>query len=372
MHDSSSQPAKDPARAAFFDILNGSVRLPSYKVHVVPYRTLYDVDDLAGSAGKLIEYPFDTIKVRLQSQPHILPSPSSSSSSHFSGPLDCLRQTLRNEGPTGLYRGLSSPLVGAMAENAVLFFVYARAQTMIKTWRGMEEGAEAQELGIGALVAAGAVSGAVASGVLTPIELVKCKLQVQSLQTPTPGPSSSSGGGALLSSASSSSSPTSIAGFHTKAPAPAPAPGPLALIKEIYREAGLKGFFRGQTGTFLRETGGSAAWFGMNEYIKQLFRNSSSPTGTRRTTNTTSETLIAGACAGVSYNFSLFPADTIKSRMQTSTKKEGETFVGVARDIWRASGVRGFYRGCGITVARSAPSSALIFFVYERLGEVLK
>ncbi|ODQ52235.1 mitochondrial carrier [Saitoella complicata NRRL Y-17804] len=344
MHDSSSQPAKDPARAAFFDILNGS---------------------MAGSAGKLIEYPFDTIKVRLQSQPHTLPSPSSLSSlsapssafapPHFSGPLDCLRQTLRNEGPTGLYRGLSSPLIGAMAENAVLFFVYARAQTVIKTWQGL---GEEEELGIGALVGAGAISGAVASGVLTPIELVKCKLQVQSLQHPT------------SSTVSAPSRGTGTAGFHTKAAGVVhSAPGPIALIKEIYHEAGLQGFFRGQTGTFLRETGGSAAWFGMNEYIKHIFR-ASSPTP--RTTNTTSETLIAGACAGVSYNFSLFPADTIKSRMQTSTKKEGETFVGVARDIWRASGVRGFYRGCGITVARSAPSSALIFFVYERLGEVLK
>jgi hypothetical protein len=47
-------------------------------------------------AGKLIEYPFDTVKTRLQSQP----------SDHrlFKGPLDCFRQTLVHEGFFGLYR----------------------------------------------------------------------------------------------------------------------------------------------------------------------------------------------------------------------------------------------------------------------------
>lgn len=47
---------------------------------------------------------FDTIKVRLQT----------SSTTHFTGPLDCLRQTLQREGLRGLYKGASPPLVGWM------------------------------------------------------------------------------------------------------------------------------------------------------------------------------------------------------------------------------------------------------------------
>jgi ornithine carrier protein len=35
--------------------------------------------------------------------------------------------------------------------------------------------------------------------------------------------------------------------------------------------------------------------------------------------------------------------------------------------IWRSYGVRGLYRGCGITVARSAPSSAFIFIIFDAL-----
>ena len=47
-------------------------------------------------AGKLVEYPFDTVKTRLQSQP--------SDYKLFKGPLDCFRQTLAHEGFFGLYR----------------------------------------------------------------------------------------------------------------------------------------------------------------------------------------------------------------------------------------------------------------------------
>ena len=47
---------------------------------------------------------FDTIKVRLQT----------SEKSQFKGPIDCLLQTLRNEGIRGLYKGATPPLVGWM------------------------------------------------------------------------------------------------------------------------------------------------------------------------------------------------------------------------------------------------------------------
>ena len=65
--------------------------------------------------GKYIEYPFDTVKVRLQSQPDHLPL-------QYKGPLDCFRQSIRADGFLGLYRGISAPLVGAALENSSLFF----------------------------------------------------------------------------------------------------------------------------------------------------------------------------------------------------------------------------------------------------------
>lgn len=39
--------------------------------------------------------------------------------SHFRGPVDCLMQTLRNEGFAGLYKGATPPLVGWMFMDSV-------------------------------------------------------------------------------------------------------------------------------------------------------------------------------------------------------------------------------------------------------------
>ena len=49
---------------------------------------------MAGIAGKIVEYPFDTIKVRLQCQPL----------NAVKGPIDCIRQGLQEEGFRGLYK----------------------------------------------------------------------------------------------------------------------------------------------------------------------------------------------------------------------------------------------------------------------------
>ena len=84
-----------------------------------------------------------------------------------------------------------------------------------------------------------------------------------------------------------------------------------------------------------------------------------------------SDQMLAGAAAGMSYNFIFYPADTIKSRMQTeevvADAGARRTFWSTGQALWKQHGLRGLYRGCGITVARSAPSSAFIFTIYEAL-----
>jgi ornithine carrier protein len=299
---------------------------------------------IAGIVSKSLEYPFDTVKVRLQSQPDHLPL-------RYTGPLDCFRQSLAQDGVRSLYRGVSAPLVGAMAENACLFWAYRVTQDVLRHTvlpRGEDE-----KLPLSALIFAGGVAGSFTSFVLTPIELVKCRMQVPFETSP--------------------SSP-SLASPHR--PRAAAAASPLAIIASVWRHDGLVGFWRGQLGTLLRETGGGMAWFGSYETLTAYFR-SLQPV----TTTTTDppplaiyQQMLSGAAAGMSYNFVFYPADTIKSKMQTMEVSPGgqkPSFVGVGRELWNSHGLKGMYRGCGLTVARSAPSSALIFTIYEALRKNL-
>ncbi|CAG8941444.1 unnamed protein product [Penicillium salamii] len=280
----------------------------------------------AGMAGKLIEYPFDTVKVRLQSQPETLPL-------RYTGPLDCFRQSFQADGIRGLYRGISAPMVGAAVETSCLFFSYRLIQdTLRATVYGNVE-----NLPFPALIASGALSGSVTSLALTPIELVKCKMQVPA--------------------ESASLKPT----------------GPMTIMTTIFRQEGLIGFWRGQMGTLIRETGGSAAWFGGYEGVSALFRSYNKKHTQHADSLALHQQMIAGASAGISYNFLFYPADTVKSRMQTvdisqlPVSAHRQTFWSVTTALWRQQGLKGMYRGCGITCARSAPSSAFIFSVYEGL-----
>lgn len=190
----------------------------------------------------------------------------------------------------------------------------------------------------------------------TPIELVKCKMQVQMLVAP---PASSAGAvlAAGISPALASSRLRNL-------------PGPLAILRDTIRTDGMRGLWLGQTGTLIRETGGSAAWFGTKELVCKLLRRDA-PTRELWAW----ESALSGACAGAAYNLAFFPADTIKSTMQTEAElrptSAGTTgqrsFAAVARKLYHARGLRGLYAGCGITVARSVPSSAMIFLIYDGL-----
>ncbi|KAF2720630.1 mitochondrial carrier [Polychaeton citri CBS 116435] len=63
--------------------------------------------------------------------------------------------------------------------------------------------------------------------------------------------------------------------------------------------------------------------------------------------------LLAGGIAGTTVDTSLFPLDTLKTRLQSSA------------GFWASGGFRGIYNGIGSAVVGSAPGAALFFVTYE-------
>ncbi|CAL1709041.1 unnamed protein product [Somion occarium] len=319
---------------------------------------------IAGMISKVFEHPFDLTKVRLQSQ--VLDE-----TARFSGPIDCLKQTFQKEGIRGLYRGLPAPIVGAMTENAALFLSYNELQNGI---RKLIDKPISQDLTLGELSIAAAGAGAITSFFLTPIELVKCKMQVQMLMSPAV-----------------TVEPSTVAGVATASHHPSPSfsklPGPIAVLTSVVRETGFRGLWLGHTGTLIRETGGGAAWFVSKEAVARLLlsrRQNTEFSGDAPQNETAPkkkpelrgwESAVSGACAGVAYNVALFPADTVKSAMQTEAElrpraagQAAPSFIAIFRAMYKAQGLKGLYAGCGVTVARAVPSSALIFLIYDKLS----
>ncbi|KAI6117122.1 mitochondrial carrier [Pisolithus croceorrhizus] len=313
---------------------------------------------IAGMMSKVLEHPFDLIKVRLQSQ---VLDPTA----RFNGPIDCLVRTWRNEGIRGLYRGLPAPVFGAMAENATLFLSYNELQNLL---RRLDSHPSSQDPTLPQLALSGAGAGAITSFVLyTPIELVKCKMQVQMLAPNRSAAilSTSTGYTAAVTSGVASLKRTAL-------------PGLVSVFVSVIRNTGFRGLWLGQAGTLIRETGGGAVWFACKEFVGiQLIQRRAKSQGLQleRKDILPMESAFAGACAGGAYNLALFPADTVKSIMQTEEELRprgkgvpARSFFGTAKEMYRAQGIRGFYAGCGITVARSIPSSAIIFLIYDGLS----
>jgi hypothetical protein len=64
-------------------------------------------------------------------------------------------------------------------------------------------------------------------------------------------------------------------------------------------------------------------------------------------------------------SFATSEADTVKSKIQTNPDHAGKGFVETFNAVYHKEGIRGLYRGWGITAARAAPAHAIIFAVYE-------
>ncbi|EAU81419.2 L-ornithine transporter [Coprinopsis cinerea okayama7 len=357
---------------------------------------------IAGMVAEVFEYPFDLAKVRLQAQ-LLSPAQNASDALRFKGPMDCLMQTWKDEGARGLYRGMSAPLAGSMAVTAALFLSYASFQNIIRKTQLDPK----QALSMPQLALAGAGAGSVASFVLTPIELVKCKMQVQMMNLARPGSSSSIAVPGRIPHRSPLPSSTAVKGkgkmvdgkrsYHQAAckvktasiplrPISTAPPGAISLVRSIIATHGVRGLWLGHTGTLFRETGGSMAWFIVKEYVaRALVERRLGSSGTERTKKEMMplawESAVSGAMAGAAGAVVLYPADTVKSAIQTEEEMRGlggkgkrlgrattkHGFWRTAMKMYKIHGVRGLYAGCGMTVARAIPSSGIIFVVYDGL-----
>ena len=279
---------------------------------------------LGGFAGKLLDYPFDTVKVLLQTQSV---DPGTGKPTQYSSTMDCILKTYRTKGFLGFYKGISSPLVGSMAENALLFTSYGMFKSVLQS-------SPNEELPWLSLAMCGAGSGAVVPLVLTPVELIKCRLQVQQ---------------------------SARGDFKAYK-------GPIDCIVRTIKEEGIsRGLYKGNVSTMLREIPGNFCWYGTYEAVCIL----NTPPGGKKEDCSPIVHMIGGGAAGAMYWTAFYPADTVKSVVQTNPEFSDETFLTVFKNIYRAEGIRGLYRGWLITVIRAVPAHAAIFAVYEQVMKIL-
>ncbi|KAJ2688718.1 Mitochondrial carrier protein ymc2 [Coemansia spiralis] len=285
-------------------------------------------DCLAGSVGGIAQVfagqPFDTVKVRLQTQPEL-----------YRGTIDAVRKTIQNDGFGGFYKGTTTPLVGVGLCVSIQFLVMEHMKRTFAKINGTPNG-QAPNLSAAQLYMAGATAGVANSIVSGPVEHIRVRLQVQ-----TAG---------------------SAAQYR----------GPIDCIGQIYRGFGLCGIYKGQVATVIREFNGYGMYFLAYEALVQRTMRQ---TGRRRDELSSGLVCLYGAAAGFAMWLTSYPIDVIKSKLQTDgfaagARKYNGT-IDCAQKIMRQEGVRGFFRGITPCLLRAAPANAATFIGFEMAMRVL-
>lgn len=138
--------------------------------------------------------------------------------------------------------------------------------------------------------------------------------------------------------------------------------GGVDVVRQLYREGGIKSVFRGSAMTLARDGPGSAVYFATYEATKRKLTpkdENGNPVGGLSLTAVAT----AGSAAGVAMWLPVFPVDTVKSRLQSA-----ETNLGIGetvRQLYRAGGVKAFFPGFGPAIARAVPANAATFLGVE-------
>lgn len=325
---------------------------------------------IAGMSSVIVDYPLDTLKVKVQSGCHFdthfkvpnadkspLRSPLlrfTNNTEHvmtrcsiFRRPLSflkqrisftsnytaCIVQSYRNGGVRSFYRGASIPLLAQGVENAVIFSVYRGVLDRLESSKRINP---VSPWCSPATLFASACAGAAVSVILTPVEFVKCNLQVSSTTVKT-------------------RRDTSVRRF----------------IHKTWKKNGVSGFFVGHCGTMIRAVPGNVAYFVSYEQMKAWFGLSTPNCSSKMNTwEYQWKSMLAGGISGCSYWTICFPADVVKTRMQVQPTYAQLNFRQAFISHYKETGISGMYRGWGVTAVRSFITSAIVFSVFERLSSV--
>lgn len=134
-------------------------------------------------------------------------------------------------------------------------------------------------------------------------------------------------------------------------------------LKEIYRKEGPSALFRGSSMVMARSILVSIGQLAMYDQFKYWLVSKASMAGDKIQTHVISSTFASITCTILTQ-----PLDVLKTRiMNQSETCTGQMIKKQVIDLYRNSGVRGFYKGFVPALIRVGPHTVLVFVIYEQL-----
>ncbi|KAI9803270.1 MAG: hypothetical protein M1825_002061 [Sarcosagium campestre] len=244
---------------------------------------------------------------------------------------------VKRETPLGLYKGLGAVITGIVPKMAIRFSSFE----WYKTW--MADKASGHVSGQATFMAGLAAGVTEAVAVVTPMEVVKIRLQAQH---------------------HSLSDPLDIPKYRS---------APHALFT-LLREEGAGALYRGVSLTALRQGSNQAVNFTAYTEFKSMLQNMQPAYHDSELPSY--QTMFIGLVSGAMGPLSNAPIDTIKTRLQKTPGEPGQTalsrITNIGREMFKHEGFHAFYKGITPRIMRVAPGQAVTFTVYEFLKEKLE
>lgn len=330
-------------------------------------------------------------------------------------PMDVVRRIARSEGPRGFFRGLPPTLVGILPSRSVYFWAYGTTKAALGP---ISPSTDLTHMG------AAVVAGMTANTITNPVWLLKTRMQLQAgalsaaaagtaegTATGTAAGAAAGGGGAggavvADAAAAARRPPPSAVAVVAAARAgggPTPAVGGLRVyagygdaIRTVYREEGIRGFYRGLTASYWGVTEG-ALHFLLYERLKRAAVARNYARAQREATAgeaggvsgddedddddedpltnpayalSSMQLVSSAALAKLVASMVTYPHETVRTRMREQPPIPGvrsryHAMFPSLRLIAMEEGRRGLYAGMGTHLLRVVPSTAIMFLTFE-------
>ncbi|KZF25592.1 mitochondrial carrier [Xylona heveae TC161] len=191
------------------------------------------------------------------------------------------------------------------------------------------------------VVTAGAIGGLVSRFCVAPLDIIKIRLQLQ------------------IHSLADPLNPVTKGSL---------ARGAIATAKQVLRDEGIRGFWKGNVPAELLYIiyGGVqfSTYRGTATFLESLPTHASTPSSV--------ETFISGAVAGGAATAATYPLDLLRTRFAAQgTERVYSTLRSGIRDIYHDEGIYGFYRGSVVGVGQILPYMGIFFAAYEQFRVTL-
>ncbi|KAF5368835.1 hypothetical protein D9758_002893 [Tetrapyrgos nigripes] len=296
---------------------------------------------LGGMCGAIVTSPFDVVKTRLQSslfseKPAAVsyggngsvvvgaPRPSGGLLYNFVETGHILRNIYREESPRALFKGLGPTLVGVIPARSINFFVYGNGKQIIANT--FNEGQENSYVHLAAAAAAGIATGTATN----PIWVVKTRLQLAR--------------GAAFEGGR-------FAG------------GSWNMIKQIMREEGVRGFYKGLSASYLGVTEGTIQWV-LYERLKRLSAGAEGQGGFMEWFGMLGSAGTAKCVASLI----TYPHEVIRTRLRQPSVNGVVKYTGLIQTlklVIAEEGARSLYGGLSAHLMRVVPNAAVMYSIYE-------